>query len=117
VITILQIGYDRLQLQTRALLLGRLGYRVISALGNGNAFTLATTEQVDLVLIGHSAPAGIRENAASHFKDHFPHVPVVALCSNSLQGALPHADYNGSVEDAEGWLNTVAYAASQSTHL
>ncbi len=116
-ITILQIGYDKPLLQARALLLGRHGYRVLSALGNGTAFTLATTERIDVVLIGHSAPIGIRENAAVHFKDHFPEIPVVALRSNSFRDKLQYADYNVAVEDPEEWLKMVAKAASQPVRL
>ena len=116
-ITILQVGYDKLLLQTRALLLGRRGYRVISALGNGSGFALANAERIDLVLIGYSAPTGIRENAANHFKDHFPQIPVVALCSNSSQAGLAYADYSSSVDDAEEWLNIIAKAALQPVHL
>ena len=100
-ITILQIGYDKGQTTTRASLLGQHGYRVISALSNGNAFALASTERVDLVLIGHCAPIGIRENAASHFKDHFPEIPIIALRSASLRRDVQHADYCGTEDDPE----------------
>jgi hypothetical protein len=93
-------------------LLARRGYRVISALGNGNAFAQATTQSVDLVLIGQSAPIGIRENVANQFKEHFPNIPVVALRS-SFQSGLQNADYNSTAEDSEEWLNLVAKAASQ----
>lgn len=112
-ITILQIGYDEGLLKTRALLLGGCGYRVISTLGNGIAFQVASTEKVDIVVIGHCAPTGIRENAASHFKDHFPGIPIIALCRDSLRGNVLYADYNSSVEDPQEWLSTVAKAASR----
>jgi|SRR5579864_6295802 len=112
-VTILQIGYDECLLKTRALLLGRCGYRVISTLGNGIAFGVASAEKVDLVVIGHCAPTGIRENAASHFKDHFPDIPIIALRPDSLHGNLQCADYNSSVEDPQEWLKVVAKAASR----
>lgn len=111
-ITILQIGYDKLQIATRASLLVRQGYRVLSALGNGNAFTLASADRVDLVLIGNSAPIGIRENAACLFKDHFPQIPIVALRSGPLSHDVQYADYNGTVEDPEEWLAVIARATS-----
>jgi hypothetical protein len=113
VITILQIGYDTTLLQTRALLLRRQGYRVISAMGNGTAFSAAATERVDLVLIGHSAPVGIRENAVIHFKDHFPSLPVIALRPDSFHCGLQNADYNADADEPDDWLNTVAQAASR----
>lgn len=116
-ITILQIGYDELLLKTRALLLAGRGYRLISTLGNGIAFQVATTEKIDLVRIGHCASIGIRENAAVHFKDYFPQVPVVALRASTLHDKLQYADYNITVEDPEEWLKIVASAASQPVHL
>lgn len=112
-ITILQIGYDERLLKTRALLLGGHGYRLISTLGNGIAFQVASTERVDIVLIDHSAPVGIRENAAIHFKEHFPRVWIIALCKNSVQEKVEAADDNISVEDPEQWLKAVAQAASR----
>jgi hypothetical protein len=117
VITILQIGYDELLLKTRALLLGGRGYRLISTLGNGIAFQVATTERIDLVLIGHCAPIGIRENAAAHFKGHYPQIPVVALRASTLHDKLQYADYNVTVEDPEEWLKIVAKAVSRPVHL
>ena len=87
-ITILQIGYDETLLKTRALLLGGRGYRVVSTLGNGIAFQAATSEKIDIVIIGHCAPVGIRENAVSHFKEHFPGVRIIALHKDSSQDKL-----------------------------
>lgn len=112
-ITVLQIGYDNVLLRTRALLLGGRGYRVISALGNGIAFRAATIEKVDIVVIGHCAPIMIRENAAMHFKEHFPQVPLIALRPHSLGNNIQLADYNSSVEDPQEWLNVIAKAVSQ----
>ena len=89
---------------------------MLSALGNGSAFALATAEKIDLVVIGHCAPVGIRENAANYFKDHFPDIPAVALRSDSLSDKVKFADYNSTAEDPEEWLNVVAQAASQSGH-
>lgn len=112
-ITILQIVYDKGHLAARASLLERLGYRVISAVSNGNAFTLASAQPVDLVLIGHSAPIGIRENAASHFKDHFPNIPVIALRSGTLRSDVHDADYSGAIENPEEWLAVIAKVTSR----
>lgn len=112
-ITILQIGYDKRELVIRASLLERLGYRVISAISNGNAFALASIERVDLVLIGHCAPTCIRENAASHFKEHFPSIPVIALRS-SLRSDVQDADYTSAFENPDEWLTVVAKVTSRS---
>lgn len=111
-ITILQIGYDKRYLSMRASLLERLGYRVISAISNGNAFALASIQRVDLILIGHSAPTGIRENAASHFKEHFPNIPVIALRS-SLRSDVQDADYSSAFENQDEWLAVVAKVTSR----
>ena len=111
-ITILQIGYDKGHLAPRASVLERLGYRVLSAVSNGNAFALASTQRIDLVLIGHCAPIGIRENAASHFKDHFPNIPVIALCSSPLRHDVQYADYSGAVEIQDEWLAAIGKATA-----
>jgi hypothetical protein len=71
---ILQVAYYLTLRDTRALMLQLSGYRVTSVLGNQEAMELSNTTlaEVDLVVVGPSAPYSLRESIVHWLKTQHP---------------------------------------------
>lgn len=109
---IFQIGYDEKERNAREALLRRFGYEVFSVPNNEAAkAALATIAQIDLFLLGNSAPDETREEMVSWLKAKFPKVKIVALnpCKNR---EVPGADCNValSLTDYDEWFSFLAAA-------
>ncbi len=106
---ILQIAYYDSLLRTRATMLQRAGYAVVSVLGNDQA--KAGVDQllpaVDLVMVGFSATYAERIAIVRWLKEQYPQVPVVVLQANSSE-RFPDANYVTLSEDPEVWLGAIA---------
>lgn len=106
---IFQIAYtDRLR-NERAELLRRLGYGIISVIGNEAAkILLSAMRHADLALfiVGHAAPEQTRKEMVDWLKAKYPNVTVLAL--NPPDQQLPGADYNVVQNGPEKWLPFVS---------
>src|SRR5579862_5003091 len=106
---IFQIAYtDRLRSE-RANLLMRLGYGVISVIGNDAAKVLLDAIQhldVSLFIVGHAASEQTRKEMVDWLKENYPKVKILAL--NPPDQQLSSADYNVIQNGPENWLPFVS---------
>jgi hypothetical protein len=106
-----QIGYDERGLNARAELLRRFGHEVISVTHNEAAkVALSSYHDVDLFIVGHTAPEQTRKEMVAWLKKNYPKVKIVAL--NPSKSQLVGADYNVVLNDHDEWLSLLAAAAS-----
>jgi hypothetical protein len=106
-----QIGYDERGLNARAELLRRFGHEVISVTHNEAAkVALSSYHDVDLFIVGHTAPEQTRKEMVLWLKTNYPKVKIVAL--NPSKEQLIGADYNVMLNDHDEWLSLLAAAAS-----
>lgn len=109
---IFQIGYDEKERNAREALLRRFGYDVISVSDNDGAkAALASITDVDLFLLGNSAPEQTREEMVNWLKAKFPKVKIVAL-NPSHSPDVAGADCNValSLTDYDEWFSFLAAA-------
>lgn len=107
-----QIGYDEKGLNARAELLRRFGHEVISVTSNEAAkVALSSYHDVELFIVGHTAPEKTRGEMVAWLKANFPKVKIVAL-NPSKDRELHGADYNVLLNDKDEWLALLAAAAS-----
>src|SRR6266481_3462941 len=105
-----QIGYDEKGLNARAELLRRFGHEVISVTHNEAAkVALGSYRDVDVFIVGHTAPEQTRKDMVDWLKANYPKVKIVAL--NPSREQLVGADYNVVLNDHEEWLSLLAAAA------
>jgi hypothetical protein len=106
-----QIGYDEKGLNARAELLRRFGHEVISVTNNEAAkVALGSYHDVDLFIVGHTAPEQTRKEMVSWLRANYPKVKIVAL--NPSKDQLIGADHNVLLNDHDEWLALLAAAAS-----
>lgn len=106
-----QIGYDTKQLNARAELLRRFGHEVISVDDNDAAkLALRSIHDVDMFIVGHTAPEQVRNEMVAWLKANYPEVKIVAL--NPSNAKLVGADYNVILNDHDEWRSLLAAAAS-----
>ena len=107
-----QIGYDEKELKVRAELFRRVGHEVISVADNEAAKNALTSiHDVDVFVVGHTAPEQTRLEMVEWLKTNFPKVKIVALIPSASR-QLPRADYNVVLNDREEWLSLLEAAAS-----
>ena len=107
-----QIGYDEKELNARAELFRRVGHEVISVADNEAAKnSLTSIHNVDVFVVGHSAPEPTRKEMLDWLKENFPKVKIVALIP-SANHQLPRADYNIVLNDSDEWLSLLAATTS-----
>ena len=107
-----QIGYDEKGLNARAELLRRFGHEVISVTHNEAAkIALRSYRNVDLFIVGHTAPEQTRKEMVDWLKANYPKVKIVALAP-SKDHQLPAADCNVIINEVDEWLSLLAAAAS-----
>jgi hypothetical protein len=106
-----QIGYDEKGLNARAELLRRFGHEVISVTHNEAAkVALSSYQDVDVFIVGHTAPEQTRKEIVAWLKTNYPKVKIVAL--NPSKDQLVGADYNVVLNDHEEWLSLLTATAS-----
>src|SRR5216683_82055 len=106
-----QIGYDEKGINARAELLRRFGHAVISVTNNEAAkVALSSYHDVELFIVGHTAPEQTRKEMVAWLKTNYPKVKIVAL--NPSKDQLVGADYNVILNDHDEWLSLLAAAAS-----
>ena len=107
-----QIGYNEKELNARAELFRRCGHEVISVADNEAAKqALTSIHNVDIFVVGHTAPEQTRTEMVDWLKANFPQVKVVALIP-SANRQLPHADYNVVLNDWDEWISLLGVAMS-----
>ena len=107
-----QIGYDERELNARAEMFRRVGHEVISVPDNEAAKrVLASLQNVDVFVVGHSAPEQTRKEMVDWLKANFPNAKVVALIP-SASYQVSRADYNIVVNDWDEWPSLLAATAS-----
>ena len=107
---VFQIGYDEKELNARAELFRRVGHEVISVADNESAKAMLTSlHDVDIFVVGHTAPEQTRNEMVAWLKANFPNVKIVALIPSS-NSQLAHADYNIVLNDWDEWLSLLAAA-------
>jgi len=106
-----QIGYEPKGLNARAELLRRFGHEVISVTNNEAAkVALSSYHDVELFIVGHTAPEETRKEMVAWLKANYPKVKIVAL--NPSNDRLAGADHNVVVNDHDEWFALLAAAAS-----
>jgi len=107
-----QIGYEEKELKVRAELFRRCGHEVISVADNEAAKSaLASIQNVDVFIVGHTAPEQTRKEMIDWLKANFPKVKIVALIP-SADRQLLRADCNVVLNDWDEWLCLLTAAAS-----
>jgi hypothetical protein len=107
-----QIGYNEKELNVRAELFRRCGHEVISVADNEAAKqALTSIHNVDIFVVGHTAPEKTRKDMVDWLKANFPEVKVVALIPSGNR-QLPHADYNVVLNDWDEWISLLGVAMS-----
>ena len=105
-----QIGYDEKGLNARAELLRRFGHEVISVTHNEAAkVALSSYRNVDLFIVGHTAPEQTRKEMVVWLRANYPEVKIVAL--NPSKEKLVGADYNVALNEYDEWLSLLAATA------
>jgi hypothetical protein len=108
---VFQIGYEERGMRARAELLRRFGHQVISVTHNEAAkVALSSYHDVDLFIVGHTAPEQTRKDMVAWLKANYPKVKIVAL--NPSKAELLGADYNVVLNEHDEWLSLLAAAAS-----
>jgi len=109
---IFQIGYNEKELNARAELFRRCGHEVISVADNEAAKqALTSIPNVDIFVVGHTAPERTRKEMVDWLKANFPKVKVVALIP-SASHQLQRADYNVVLNDWDEWISLLGVAMS-----
>src|SRR3979411_3497250 len=107
---VFQIGYDERQMKARAELLRRFGHEVISVTHNEAAkVALSSYHDVELFIVGHTAPEQTRKEMVAWLKANYPKVKIVAL--NPSKEQLLGADYNVVLDEHDEWLLLLARSA------
>jgi CheY-like chemotaxis protein len=108
---VFQIGYEERGMKARAELLRRFGHEVISVTHNEAAkVALSSYHDVDLFIVGHTAPEQTRKEMVAWLKANYPKVKIVAL--NPSKDQLQGADYNVVLDAHDEWLLLLAAAAN-----
>jgi hypothetical protein len=102
---VLQIAYEADLGTSRANLLRLNGYEVVTVCGNEAAKVVLTKLPPDwnLFIVGHAAPASVRETIVGWLKDNYPKVYVLALNGPEVS-ELTGSDFNAKLNDSEKWL-------------
>jgi hypothetical protein len=106
---IFQVAYREDHLLARADMLRCRGYTVTSAIGNEAAKAiLPMLPRVDLLIIGHAAPAQTRLNMVAWFRDHCSRTSILAL--NPPNEQLGTLRWNAMHYPPQAWLPLIETA-------
>src|SRR5205085_12628093 len=110
--TTFPIAYDEKELTGRCEPSRRCGVEVISVAENESAKrALASIRNVDVFVVGQTAPEQMRKEMVEWLKANFPKVKIVALIQ-SANRQLPRADYNVVLNDWDEVISLLATMAS-----
>jgi len=114
---VFQIAYTQNLCKERARLLRRLGYGVLSVIGNNVAKALLTAIQscadgITFFMIGHAAPQPTRKEMVDWVRPRYPKSKILVL--NPPNQETPGADYNVLHNGPELWLPIVTRTDSRS---
>jgi hypothetical protein len=106
---VFQIGYDDDRgSAARETLFRSFGHEVISVADNAAAKrALAFIPDVDVFILGHTAPEQVRKEMVDWLKVNFPKAKIVALIP-SASPQLLRADYNVPQRDWAAWVSLFA---------
>jgi hypothetical protein len=106
---VFQICYDDCEGSTaRETLFRSLGHEVISVADNDAAKrALASIPQVDVFILGHTAPEQTRKEMLDWLKVNFPKAKIVALIPSAVPQLL-RADYNVPQSNWDAWVSLFA---------
>jgi CheY-like chemotaxis protein len=105
---VFQIGYDEKELNARARLFRRFGHEVISVADNEAAMrALASIQNVDVFVVGHTAPEQTRKEMVDWLKENYPKCKIIALIP-SVSRELLLTDYNVTQNDWTAWQSLFA---------
>jgi len=103
---ILSVSYDDTLLRTRELLLEGRGHRVVSCLGFTKALDQSAKQGFDMLVVGHSIPAGDKARIIDRFREYNPMAEVVALMRTG-EARLETVDYYLNPGDPVAFLETI----------
>jgi len=106
---VFQIAYDDDKgSAARETLFRSFGHEVVSVADNDAAkLVLASISDVDVFIIGHTAPEQTREEMVDWLKANFPKAKIVALIPSAVPELLC-ADYNVPQSDWAAWVSLFA---------
>ena len=106
---VFQISYDDDRGSVaRETLFRSFGHEVVSVVDNDAAKrALASIPNVDVFIIGHTAPEQTREEMVDWLKANFPKAKIVALIPSAVPELLC-ADYNVPQSDWAAWVSLFA---------
>src|SRR5215467_12440280 len=106
---VFQISYDDEKgSAARETLFRSFGHEVVSVVDNDAAKrALASIPNVDVFIIGHTAPEQTREEMVDWLKANFPKAKIVALIPSAIPELLC-ADYNVPQSDWAAWVSLFA---------
>src|SRR5215472_12907987 len=109
---VFQVGYDDENgLNARAELFRSFGHEVISVVDNEAAkLALTSIKNVDVFIVGHTAPEQTRKEMVDWLKANFPRARIVALIPSVCRELLG-TDYNVVRHDWAAWLSLFATAS------
>jgi short-subunit dehydrogenase involved in D-alanine esterification of teichoic acids len=73
--------------------------------------SVSSIHDVDLFIVGHTAPEQTRKEMVDWLKTNYPKVKILAL-NPSVNRKLSGADYNMILNEHDEWLSLLAAAAS-----
>jgi len=106
---VFQIGYDDEKgSAARETLFRSFGHEVVTVVDNDAAKgVLASIPNVDVFILGHTAPEQTREEMVDWLKANFPKAKIVALIPSAIPELLC-ADYNVPQSDWAAWVSLFA---------
>jgi hypothetical protein len=105
---IFQVTYSERLFLERAAVLRRLGYSVLSVIGNESAKAILSSLDLnpELFIVGYEGPEHIRQEMVEWLKNNFPSTKVIALNPSNQQ--LLRADHNTIETGPEKWLPLIS---------
>jgi CheY-like chemotaxis protein len=99
------VSWESALAQTRQLVLERADYRVTSILGQEQLDKLRHITDADLLVLGHSVPRNLKQQAIQAFRQHC-NAPVLSLLAPN-QAKLKEADYGVEASSPADVIQTV----------
>lgn len=108
--TILNISKDEMLLRSRAEILRKQGYLVVSAMDIQAVIAACENHKLDAIVVGHTIPLREKERISQTVREMCaPGIPIVALYSRS-EAETDHCDY--AVPSSEGPAELVSLLKS-----
>ncbi len=105
--TILQVEFSPSLALIREEILTSLGYEVTSVIGSVNARNLDLVKrELNIIIVGHGAPWGEREQLIKYFSEALPEVPIVALLRMRDAG-FSRAAFSIRADNPQHWMRAI----------